>query len=88
MIGLSSINNKQLLDEDEHDIKNYPDRGQCFLDRENICSKKTRAINFPNCCRPFLLFCNFHGLEVVTPSASNNFYVGQLRRITHDIWLK
>ena len=23
--------NKQLLDEAEHDIKNYPDRGQCYL---------------------------------------------------------
>ena len=25
------INNKQLLDEAEHDIKNYPDQGQCYL---------------------------------------------------------
>ena len=24
-------NNKQLLDEAEHDIKNYSDRGQCYL---------------------------------------------------------
>ena len=31
------------------------------------------AINFPNCCRPFLLFCNFRGLEVVTSSQSNYF---------------
>jgi hypothetical protein len=23
--------NKQLLDEAEHDIKNYSDRGQCYL---------------------------------------------------------
>ena len=23
--------NKQLLNEAEHDIKNYPDRGQCYL---------------------------------------------------------
>ena len=23
--------NKQLLDESEHDIKNYPHRGQCYL---------------------------------------------------------
>ena len=23
-------NNKQLLDENEHDIKNYPDLGQCY----------------------------------------------------------
>ena len=27
----SDQNNKQLLDEAEHDIKNYPDRGQCYL---------------------------------------------------------
>ena len=25
------MENKQLLDEAEHDIKNYPDRGQCYL---------------------------------------------------------
>ena len=25
--------NKQLLDETEHDIKNYPDRGQCYLSK-------------------------------------------------------
>ena len=24
-------NNKQLLNEVEHDIKKYPDRGQCYL---------------------------------------------------------
>ena len=28
---LKSSNNKWLLDEAEHDIKNYPNRGQCFL---------------------------------------------------------
>ena len=42
--------------------------------QEKICSKKTRAINFPNCCRPFLLFCNFRGFEVVTSSASSKFF--------------
>ena len=26
-----TTDNKQLLDEAEHDIKNYPDRGQCYL---------------------------------------------------------
>ena len=41
--------------------------------QEKICSKNTLTINFPNCCRTFLLFCNFHDLEVVTSSASNNF---------------
>ena len=25
------LENKQLLNEAEHDIKNYPDRGQCYL---------------------------------------------------------
>ena len=28
---MSLDNYKQLLDEAEHDIKNYPDRGQCYL---------------------------------------------------------
>ena len=35
MIALNSdvtpTDNKQLLDECEHDIKNYPDQGQCYL---------------------------------------------------------
>ena len=26
-----TMDNKELLDEAEHDIKNYPDRGQCYL---------------------------------------------------------
>ena len=25
------LTNKQLLDEAEYDVKNYPDRGQCYL---------------------------------------------------------
>ena len=41
---------------------------------DKICSKKARAINFPNCCRPFLLFCDFRSLEVVMSSASNNSF--------------
>jgi hypothetical protein len=28
-------NNKQLLDEAEHDIKNYSDRGQCYLPKRS-----------------------------------------------------
>ena len=27
--------NKQLLDEAEHDIKNYSDRGQCYLPKRS-----------------------------------------------------
>ena len=27
--------NKQLLDEADHDIKNHPDRGQCYLAKPN-----------------------------------------------------
>jgi hypothetical protein len=30
-----SHNNKQLLDEAEHDIKNYSDRGQCYLPKRS-----------------------------------------------------
>jgi hypothetical protein len=28
-------NSKQLLDEAEHDIKNYSDRGQCYLPKRS-----------------------------------------------------
>ena len=28
-------NNKQLLDEAEHDIKNYSDRGRCYLPKRS-----------------------------------------------------
>ena len=28
-------NNKPLLDETEHDIKNYSDRGQCYLPKRS-----------------------------------------------------
>ena len=49
-----------------------------YIQNSDRCKKrfvvKTRVINFPNCCEPFLLFCNFRGLEVVTSSASNNFF--------------
>ena len=34
----------------------------------------TRATNFPNCYRSFLLFCNFRALEVVTSSVFNKFF--------------
>ena len=30
-----SHDNKQLLDEAEHDIKNYSDRGQCYLPKRS-----------------------------------------------------
>jgi hypothetical protein len=33
--------NKQLLDEAEHDIKNYSDRGQCYV----ICRSEAEADN-------------------------------------------
>ena len=29
------LNNKQLLDEAERDIKNYSDRGQCYLPKRS-----------------------------------------------------
>ena len=29
------VYNKQLLDEAEHDIKNYSDRGQCYLPKRS-----------------------------------------------------
>ena len=32
---MSMLNNKQLLDEAEHDIKNYSDRGQCYLPKRS-----------------------------------------------------
>ena len=28
--------NKQLLDKAENDIKNYPDRGQCYLPKAEV----------------------------------------------------
>ena len=31
----AAANNKQLLDEAEHDIKNYSDRGQCYLPKRS-----------------------------------------------------
>ena len=41
-----------------------------YIQNSDRCKKrfavKTRAINFPNCYTPFLLFCNFRGLEMVT----------------------
>jgi hypothetical protein len=33
-------NNKQLLDEAEHDIKNYSDQGQCYLPKRNYTFKR------------------------------------------------
>ena len=49
-----------------------------YVQNSDRCKKifavETRAINFPNCCRLFLLFCSFHGLEVVTLSESSNFF--------------
>jgi hypothetical protein len=35
IITSPSANNKQLLDEAEHDIKNYSDRGQCYLPKRS-----------------------------------------------------
>ena len=34
-LNYSSLINKQLLDEAEHDIKNYSDRGQCYLPKRS-----------------------------------------------------
>ena len=49
-----------------------------YVQTSERCKKrfalKTRAFKFPNPRRPFLLFCNFCGLDVVTSSASNNFF--------------
>ena len=33
--AMQVFNNKQLLDEAEHDIKNYSDRGQCYLPKRS-----------------------------------------------------
>ena len=47
-------------------------------------SKKTHAINFAKFCY-FVIFARF---EVVTSSASNNFFLGHLRPIIHSIQRK
>ena len=50
LIRESFLFNKQLLDETEHDIKNYPDRGQCYLPKTKAEAIDARTAAGQFCC--------------------------------------
>ena len=44
-----ALENKQLLDEAENDIKNYPDRGQCYLPKPEAEADNIDQAESNNC---------------------------------------